>query len=258
MPRTKAARRSDDRQLSLPLVWLSEEAFLRALRARGARSIRQVRFKQNRTRMISLSEDRGCLNVHSCFRAATSDVLDAVAIFVRVPPRTPRFRDAVHRMRTWWDGQVTDEPLDPAALRPRPCCATPEQRSALQRLYDRLNRDKFRGRLPADTTLRLSNRMSRRLGHVQYAQSRHGRSVEEIALNIDLMIPGNERHLVDTMLHEMAHVEAWLMHGHREHGDAWKAIARRVGCEDRACSHIRIRRRRNGRPVTAVPRVRLY
>src|SRR5690606_18674846 len=171
------------------------------------------------------------------------------------PPRTAQFREAVSRMRRWWDGQIALEPPDPASLRPRPCCATPGQRSALRRLYHRLHRERFRGRLPDDITLRLSDRMSRRLGHVHYAQCRDGRYVEEIALNVDLMIPGNERHLVDTLLHEMAHVEAWLRHGQREHGPVWKAIARRVGCEDRACTHVRIRRRRGRKPVTTVPRV---
>jgi hypothetical protein len=257
MPSTRLRRRSDDRQLNLPLAWLSEDEIIRALRRRGIRSIEQVRFKQNRTRMISLSDDRASLNLHACFRAATSDVLDAIAIFIRTPRHHAGYRDAVRRMRSWWDGQVIEEKLDESALRPRLCCATPEQLEILRRAYVRLNMTKFGGRLPANVTIRLSNRMSRRLGHVHYAQSRSGRRVEEIALNVDLMMAGNEKHLLDTLMHEMAHVEAWIEHGHREHGELWRAVARRIGCEDRACTRIRIRRRRGRAPVTHVPRLRV-
>ncbi|MGH7504539.1 MAG: SprT-like domain-containing protein, partial [Longimicrobiales bacterium] len=62
---------------------------------------------------------------------------------------------------------------------------------------------------------------------------------------------------VDTLLHEMAHAEAWLLHAHREHGRPWRTVARRVGCEARACSTVRIRRRRRReRPAETVPNVR--
>jgi hypothetical protein len=247
-------RKGDDQQLSLPVVWLSEEDFIEALWARGARSIRSVRFKRNRTRMISLSQDHLSLNVHTCFRSATGDVLDAIATFVRMPQRSVKYRDAVQRMRSWWDGQVLHTGSD--SLRPR-CCGTAAQRAMLARTYARLNQARFGGRLPDPIAIRLSDRMSRRLGHVHYANSATGRSVDEIALNVDLMIPGNERHLVDTLVHEMAHIEAWLDHGHREHGEPWRSVARRVGCETLACTHVRIRRRRNGAPVRTVPRVRL-
>jgi hypothetical protein len=81
--------------------------------------------------------------------------------------------------------------------------------------------------------------------------------VAELALNIDLLLPGNEKALLDTMLHEMAHVEAWLVHGHREHGRIWRDVARRVGCEAKACTHMRLKRRKGGDAVTNVPVLRL-
>jgi predicted SprT family Zn-dependent metalloprotease len=80
------------------------------------------------------------------------------------------------------------------------------------------------------------------------------RVVLELAINHSLFLQGNETNLLDTMLHEMTHVEAWLVHGDRGHGAAWKRVARRVGCEPRACSaRIIRRRRRNSPPLTRVP-----
>ena len=257
MPNGKRGRRNgsgDDRQLSLALAWLSEEEFADALRERGAVAIRRVRFKRNRSRMISLSSDRRSLNIHRCFGAATRDVLDAVAAFIRLPAHSLEYRHAIRRMRAWWDGQVH---VDDATivLRPRTCCATLEQREFLRRTYDRLNRTRFGGRLASGIPIRLSNRMSRRFGHVYYATARDGtRMIEELALNVDLMMEGNEAHLLDTLLHEMAHIEAWVKHGHKDHGEPWRAIAERVGCDAKACSMVRIRRRRGSRtPITRVP-----
>lgn len=256
--RSRGRVTGDDHQLSLALAWLSEEAFSSALHERGALAIQRVRFKANRSRMISLSSDRRSLNIHDCFRAASSDILDAVAAFIRQPARSADYRNAIRRMRAWWDGQVhLNHHGATNGLRPRACCATPEQREFLARTYARLNATRFAGLLPDQIPIRLSNRMSRRFGHVYYGTGRRGvRLIEEIALNVDLMMEGNEAHLLDTLLHEMAHAEAWLLHGHREHGDAWRIVAERVGCEPKACSMVRIRRRRDAStPVTRVPRL---
>jgi hypothetical protein len=253
MSRPRNRRRAVEEQLWLPLALLSEEDIARNLRNRGA-DVRRVRFKENRTRLISLSRDHGVVNIHACFRSASDDVLDAIAAFVRAPAGSTEIRDAIRRMRAWWDGQVVAPDEATRALEPPPCCATDEQRSFLRELYDRFNIERFDGRLPREIPIRLSSRMTRRFGHVHYGRARAARSVEEIALNADLMMRGNERHLIDTLLHEMAHIEAWLVHAHREHGPTWRAIARRVGCEARACSRARMRRRsRKSTPATAVP-----
>jgi hypothetical protein len=252
-PFRRRRARAIDEQLTLPLSWLDEEAFCDALVARGV-SVGRVRFKRNKSRLISLSSDHVSLNVHDCFRAAPGPVIDAVASFVRAPQHTAEYRRAIARMRAWWHAQATD---DEDALRratTATCCATLEQRSYLARLFRRLNHERFGGALPELVPIRLSNRMSRRFGHITYGRALGGsRTVEEIALNVDLMIEGNEQALVDTLVHEMAHAEAWLAHAHRGHGAIWRAIARRVGCEDRACSDLRIRRRR--RRDTVVTRV---
>jgi hypothetical protein len=250
---TPQRRRAPDDQLTLPLAWLGEAEMRDALRARGV-VVGSVRFKPNRSRLISISADRASLNLHECFRASPGPVIDAIATFVRSPGRSAEFRRAIARMRAWWAAQAVPEHA-PARPSDHACCATPEQRQYLARLYRQCNSDKFGGRLPELLPVRLSNRMSRRLGHISYGRAAAGtRTVEEIALNVDLMLEGNERVLRDTMLHEMAHAEAWLLHGHRGHGRIWRTVARRVGCEDRACTHVKIRRRSAKRSaVTRVP-----
>jgi predicted SprT family Zn-dependent metalloprotease len=76
----------------------------------------------------------------------------------------------------------------------------------------------------------------------------------EIALNIDLMAEGSERQLRDTLLHEMAHAEAWLVHGERGHGAHWRRIARRLGCVPRACTTTPVALRPRGSPPsTRIP-----
>jgi hypothetical protein len=242
-------------QLSLSVAWLSEVEFLRQLHQRGVTFVNEVKFRPNRSRLISLSADRRCLNLHECFRAAPGRVLDAVAAFASAPSRARGFRDAVERMREWHEGQVAEHGLG----EPLANCGTPKQIEYLERVYRQLNRSHFEGRLPEILPIRFSDRMTRRFGHVSYAQTVRGeRKVAELALNIDLLLPGNERALLDTLLHEMAHIEAWLLQGHREHGRTWREIARRVGCEATACTRMRLRRRKAGvGPVTHVPALRL-
>jgi hypothetical protein len=241
-----------DEQLSLPLSWLTESDFADALRQRGAGDVGKVRFKENRTRIVSVSADRSSVNVHTCFRAAPGDVLDAVATFVRAPQGSQAARRSVARMRSWWEGQMTGGDFETRGMS-APCCATAQQREFLRATYERLNALHFAGRLPP-VPIRLSDRMSRRFGHVHYGRTRAGeRVIEEIALSLDLMVKGNENHLVDTLLHEMAHVEAWIEHEHRDHGPPWRNVAVRVGCEPTACSAVRIRRRSRRLPLTRVP-----
>jgi hypothetical protein len=251
--RRRSRQVDSDQQLSFSLSWLTEPEVLGALRARGVTFVEEVRFRANRSRLISLSADRRRLNLHECYRASPRRVLDAVATFVTAPARSRAFRDAVEQMREWHEGQVAEYGLGP----PLASCGTRQQLRYLSRVYEQLNDTHFDGNLPRDLAIRLSDRMSRRFGHVSYARTVHGdRKVAELALNIDLLLPGNERALIDTLLHEMAHVEAWLVHGHREHGRVWRVIARRVGCEAKACTHMRLRRGKGG-PVTNIPALRL-
>lgn len=248
MPASSRARAADH-QLLLPLAWLSEDAVLQELRGRGIAHVRQVRFRNNRSRLISLSADRSRLSLHECFRSAGPEVVDAIAVFAGATRDSLSYRRAIDRMRAWHAAQVEGGEQDRDAA-PAPCCGTAAQQQMLAQCYRQLNRAHFSGVLPDLTPVRLSDRMTRRLGHVAYGRSSVERAVTEIALNVDLMLPGNERALIDTLLHEMAHAEAWLSHGHRGHGGTWRRIAARVGCDARACSDMKIRRRRRGTPAT--------
>jgi hypothetical protein len=253
---TRSTRSSSADERPLPLAWYSEDGFRRALHYQGARRIKRVRFKQNRSRLISLSRDGISLNVHDCFRIADADVIDAVVTFVRAPRQSDEYREAVGRLRTWWSAVRGTLPERRGSHLARGCCGTPEQLKYLARLYRRINDERFDGRLPDPPRIRLSSKMSSRFGHVEYVWKGERRWVEEIALNIDLMLAGNEKHLFDTLVHEMAHVEAWLEHGHRFHGAVWRQIAARVGCEPTACTEVRIRRRRGSTiPITRIPKV---
>jgi predicted SprT family Zn-dependent metalloprotease len=82
------------------------------------------------------------------------------------------------------------------------------------------------------------------------------RYVVELALNVDLMLEGNGRERIDTLVHEMAHAADWLLGGGLGHGDGWKRWARYAGCRERACAEHPIRRRARGvSHVTRVPRL---
>ncbi|MDT8368372.1 MAG: SprT family zinc-dependent metalloprotease [Longimicrobiales bacterium] len=134
-----------------------------------------------------------------------------------------------------------------------PCCATPLQIEYLRKLYLYLNRSRFGGRLPARVPIRLSNRMTTRLGQMVPGEIDGRRRVLEIALNVDLMLAGNGRIRLDTLVHEMAHAADWIFDGQVGHGPTWKGWAFRSGCEVTTCCTARIRRRRRGEGVTRVP-----
>jgi hypothetical protein len=255
-PRKKRrdSRQTDQYQLALPLSWLSERELIQALRSRGVRGIRRIRYRPNRSQLISLSADRATLNLHECFRGASDLVIDAIATFLRDSTRPAESRAAVRIMRDWSEGQIPAEFFERRRRGRAASAGTAPQRAFVAAAYRQLNRESFGGRLPEDVPIRLSTRMLRRFGHVEYKRPRNGiRGIAEIGLNIDLLLEQNERHLLDTLLHEMAHVEAWVVHGHRGHGEPWQRIARRVGCEVNAASRVRMRRRRFDNQVERVP-----
>lgn len=206
------------------------------------------------------------LNVHEAYRRASPSLLDAFAAVAiegevgtavsRTAAQTisswPELTDEISRLReahedrkrrAGTDGEVTH------------CCATPEQRAYLTAVYRYFNHTRFEGVLPPDVPVRLSNRMRSSLGHMMPGERRDGtRYVVEIALNCDLMLPGNGAERADTLLHEMAHVADWLEAGERGHGASWKAWARRAGCQPTRLYERPVRYRRNRRlSVSRVP-----
>lgn len=253
-----------------------EERLLEALRARGVRGLRRVRFRNNRRTVLSVSAAGETLNAHVCLEAAPGHVIDLVAAFLLARPGTAAAKSASRRLvgcghvaralrreqRRHRRRQRRREQTRAIAARQKlvvhlggsGCVGTVPQRSYLRSVYADLNRVHFGNRLPRELPIRLSSRMSRRFGHVKYGYGPQGRRVvHEIALNIDLMLAGNERHLWDTVMHEMAHVEAWLYHGDGGHGPAWRAVAERIGCEPTACTWTRIKTRGPRADLTRVP-----
>ncbi|MGQ0815729.1 MAG: SprT-like domain-containing protein [Gemmatimonadota bacterium] len=248
---------------SAPPAQLTTDALRRMLSRRGCRGVTCIRFKKNRGRIISLSRDGRTLNIHACFQEANEDAMNAVVTFLKAGRRSYAYREAIRAMRDFFDAHaakyvaITGEAEDHRVTRDvqrLPCVGTAAQRAFVREAYACYNATLFGNQLPAAVRMRLSSRMKSRLWHVRYHTTAAGeRVVLELALNVHLMLPGNEAVLLDTLLHEMTHMAAWLVHSERGHGREWKLIAKRVGCEATACSTQPIRRRRRHVPVTEVP-----
>lgn len=237
------------------------------LRERGARGLRKVVLRANRSTIWSLTQGGRVLNLHVAYRRAPVTVLRAFVQIVaeassrsrsdlyrracRVVSEWPGLAEELQRIRASHRRQRAPARRGPGV---GPCCATPAQRVYLRRLYRYLNETRFGGRLPASVPLRLSSRMRSRLGQMVPGVVDRRRAVLEIALNVDLMLEGNGRERLDTLLHEMAHAADYLASGHTGHGASWRRWAQHAGCHDRACCHARIRRRRRrSDAVTRVP-----
>lgn len=236
------------------------DPLLSVLRARRS-PIRRVRYRDNRTVLLSISRDGRTLNSHRCFRDAPPEILAAIATFLTARRTSAGARRALEQLRSW---EGTQRGLA-AARRQRPRRRRPVTdgpgTAALRTLFQQLNHEAFDGRLPT-IPLRVSRRMTRSLGTIRYgpegdrdaphaSHGSHGshppRTVLEIAIASDLLLPLNREFLRDTLLHEMAHAEAWLQHGHRGHGRPWRRIAERVGCTPRATCRSPITRRPRSR-----------
>jgi hypothetical protein len=216
---------------------LDLDPVLDALRARRS-AIRRVQYRQNRAVLLSVSRDGTTLNSHECFRDAPQPIVDAIATFVAAPRRSSEYRRALETIRGW-EGSVRGlEGAKRSRRRRAPRTDGPEA-EPLRALFDQYNRERFGGELP-DVPIRVTRRMTRSLGTIAYEEGGAPRGVREIAISADLLMPANRAILLDTLLHEMAHAEAWLRHGHQRHGPIWRKIARRVGCTPRAMTRTRV------------------
>lgn len=234
----------------------SDDPILTALQARGS-AIRRIRYRANRSVLLSVSRDGRALNSHECFRDAPPEIVDAMVAVVTITRGTRARRAALRTLREW---EGTRRGLE-RARRGRPRKGRKvngRETEPLRRLFRELNVEEFGGRLP-EIPLRVSRRMTRALGTVRYGDGSDspagvdpgagsgggpptgsGRWVMELAISADLLRPANRAALRDTMLHEMAHAEAWLRHGHKGHGRPWRRIAERVGCRPRAVNDVRV------------------
>ena len=237
---------------------LTPQEFLAELQRRGARRLRRVSFRDNRSVVWSLTQQGTALNLHAAYARAPSELLDAFAVLVRAGGvRSKATRVAASTINGWPDVwravEATRARRAPRAV--TACSATPGQRTYLRALYRYLNATRFAGGLPDDIPVRLSHRMRSSLGHMLPGEDGEGgRRIEEIALNVDLMLARNGPERLDTLLHEMAHAADYLETGHRGHGPSWRAWARRVGCRpERLYDRPLARRRRRRDRVTRVP-----
>lgn len=224
---------------------VDSDRLLTGLWARGS-TVRRVRYRENRTVLLSVSDRGRTLNCHAAFRKAPAAIVDAIALFLRSRPGSEDYRRALERLRSW-DGarKGLERARRRGARRSARLLAAPPtpEAVAVARVYRAFNRTRFGGRLP-EVPIRISRRMTRSLGTISYGGRGDDRRVREIAIAADLLAPSNRSVLEDTLLHEMAHAEAWLRHGHRGHGPVWRRIAERVGCTPRALIHTRVRGRR--------------
>lgn len=216
------------------------DPILAALRARNS-TVRRVRYRPNRTVLLSISRDGRTLNSHECFRGAPRRIVDAIVTFVTVSRRSTAYRLALTAIQEW-EGSTRGLEAARRARGRRRVRTSGSDAEPLRALFDRYNADRFGGRLPR-IPLRLSRRMTRALGTISYLETDGRRVVRDIAISVDLLLPGNVAVLRDTLLHEMAHAEAWLRHGHRGHGKVWRRIAERVGCVPTALTRVPVRRR---------------
>ena len=217
------------------------DRLLRGLRARGS-GIRRVRYRENRSVLLSVSRDGRTLNSHACFREAPDGVLAAIVEFLTSRRRSAASRRALETLREWEGAREGLERARRRRPRRRAGGLNGAGTEPVRSLFHQFNRTRFGGALP-DIGIRVSRRMTRTLGTIAYG-TEGGRSVREIAISADLLLPENRAVLEDTLLHEMAHAEAWLEHGHRGHGAVWRRVAKRVGCTPRALTRTRIHRAR--------------
>lgn len=240
----------------------TDELFLSLLREHGARRVQRVRFRRNRSTIWSLTRGGTVLNLHSAYRDAPRPVVRCLAIIAEeVGTGSKRYHDAAGIARNWpgvlraIEEARAQAPTRSGSPKPRRCAGTPAQRRFVRQLYRHLNATRFENLLPDRLPVRLSDRMTSRLGQMVAAWVNGRPRVVEIALNVDLLLEGNAAARLDTMLHEMAHAAAFLLEGERGHGSAWKAWAERAGCDPRARAKRGILRRRRGTRVTHVPRL---
>lgn len=240
---------------------LTASDFLDEIRARGATRISCVRFRDNRSTVWSLTQNGRVLNVHAAYSRATPALLDAfAALAMEGGISSAAARRASEKVSGWPElteaiEQARARHAERAAVSPTHCCATLEQRAYLRSLYRYFNETRFEGALP-EVPVRLSHRMRSALGHMLPGESVDGsRIAQEIALNCDLMLPGNGAERADTLLHEMAHVADYLESGSRGHGASWRAWAVRVGCRPTTLYDrpVRYRRRRKDRVLRIPP-----
>src|SRR5688500_6155589 len=133
------------------------ETMLRILARRGCRRLEDVRFKNNRGRIISLSKDGRTLHVHVCFQDADDEVLNAIITFLKAGRRSYAYRESIRVMRDYIEAHgpkysvSTPEEEDHRLKRDMerlPCVGSSEQRAFIREAFARYNAGLFGSKLP--------------------------------------------------------------------------------------------------------------
>jgi hypothetical protein len=244
------------------------EERLRAALARERLDLAPV-WRANASRVVSLSRDGRRLYVNEALRMAPQGVLEAAAGFAAAALAGRRNPSAVEAIRRWSRGAGHRHLVEVARrarraarsgrrrqnTNARRCGGTPAQGALLHILFRALNRDRFGDLLPGSIPLVWSYRMTSTLGNCRMVRTSAGRRVIDIGMNPSLLLAGNEAHLRDTLVHEMAHAAAWITRGDGGHGAAWKEIAVAAGCDPRSRCRASPRvRRRAGERIDRCPK----
>lgn len=233
-------KRTDVEQLCFNFEITEREA-LHLLRNAGAVRLKRIAFRPNRSTIWSLTQNGTVLNLHSAYRFAPAHLLRCFAVIASASGRRSTvYKAACRAVENWSALEAAFRQLQSASggsrrVRTVRCQGTPEEQRRFRRLYEECNQSVFAGRLPADVQLRISRRMKTRLGHVSPEGSRSRRRVGEMALNQTLFRAGCEHLLRETLLHEVAHIAAYLFEGDGGHGRAWRRWAVRLGCPPSPC-----------------------
>lgn len=196
-------------------------------------AVDEVRVRNNRRRALSLTHPAGRvrLNVARAVVEAGPEAWGLVApTLLKDPASRRRFRELV-------SGRMAEEApraasragaASPAAVpspRRSPCQGTEHERRVLANLWDWAE-GRFAGTapFPSPVRLRVSRRMRRSYGNAAWKGDRY-----ELALGAQLFRAGCEDILLDTFLHELAHLLDLAHRGRTDHGLRWKAWARHLG-----------------------------
>lgn len=186
----------------------------------------EVRERANRRRALSITRPRGRvrLNVARAVVEAGPEAWRLIAPTLRREPGPRRrFREMVS------PAMAAAAPASSRRPPPRtaPCQGTPHERRVLEAMWAWAEaRFGHSVPFPSPVRLRVSRRMTRTYGSAAWKGDRY-----ELALGAQLFRAGCEEVLLDTFLHELAHLVDMAERGRTDHGPRWKGWARHLGAD---------------------------
>ena len=212
-----------------------EHELLALLRKHGA-PYRRVAFTNNRRTMISVGRDPTLIRMNHSFATADEGILAEVAVLY-TPGVKPRRKAQAKAVVQAFINALPLESAPPPRARARR--AHPGDRVHVERMqaeFDRINRERFGGRLPR-VPIHLSRVMRRRNGHF----SSHPL---EIVISWKLCVHGEEGQAEETMRHEMIHLWQYIEGAPVDHGPAFRRMAHRLDVHPRATRPVKWKRTR--------------